>query len=40
MEDNKIKELLNFLNFTPKNDTNNIYIKKYTAHNNYEIQIE
>ena len=40
MEDNKIKELLNFLNFTPKNDTNNIYIKKYTAHNNYEIQID
>lgn len=40
MEENKIKELLNFLNYTPKNDTNNIYIKKYTAHNNYEIQID
>lgn len=40
MEESKIKELLKFLNYTPKNNANNIYIKNYPVHNNYEIEVD
>ena len=40
MEENKIKELLEILNYIPKNGTNNIYIKKYSDYNNYKIEVD
>ncbi len=40
MEENKIKELLKCLNYIPKDGTNNVYIKNYSAHNNYKIEVD
>lgn len=40
MEENKIKELLETLNYTPKNGTNNVYIKQYSSQCNYCIEVD
>jgi len=40
MEESKIKELLNILNYLPKDGANNIYIKNYSFHNNYKIEVD
>ena len=40
MEENKAKELLNALNYIPKDNTNNVYIKEYSSHNNYKIEVD
>lgn len=40
MEESKIKELLNILNYLPKNGANNVYIKNYSFHNDYKIEVD
>lgn len=40
MEENKIKELLKAMNYSPKNGSNNIYTKEYPSHDNYSIEVD
>lgn len=40
MEESKIKELLNAMNYMPKNGVNNVYIKEYPSHDNYSIEVD
>lgn len=40
MEQNQIKELLNAMNYSPKNGANNVYAKEYPFHDNYRIEVD
>lgn len=40
MQENSIKEILQVLNYEPKNGVNNVYIKKYPLHSNYSIEVD